>query len=87
MAFVAYPEAISKMPISPLWSILFFAMILTLGIGTQIAIVTTVVSTIIDSSVKLMARRLETTIMFCIVGFLIGEFRMEIELFDVEHEE
>ena len=81
MAFVAYPEAISKMPISPLWSILFFAMILTLGIGTQIAIVTTVVSTIIDSSVKLMARRLETTIMFCIVGFLIGEIRMEIEIF------
>jgi len=72
LAFVAYPEAISKMPISPFWSILFFAMILTLGIGTQIAIVTTVVSTIIDSSVKLMSRRLETTILFCVVGFFIG---------------
>jgi len=72
LAFVAYPEAISKMPISPVWSVLFFAMILTLGIGTQIAIVTTVVSTIIDSSVKLMSRRLETTILFCVVGFLIG---------------
>jgi len=72
LAFVAYPQAISKMPISPFWSILFFSMILTLGIGTQIAIVTTVVSTIMDSSVKLMSRRLETTVLFCVVGFLIG---------------
>jgi len=72
LAFIAYPEAIAKMPISPLWSILFFSMILTLGIGTQIAIVTTVVSTIIDSSYRLLSRRLETTIALCIFGFLLG---------------
>lgn len=72
LAFIAYPEAIAMMPVSPLWSILFFSMILTLGVGTQIAIVTTVVSTIIDSSPKLLARRLETTIAFCVIAFLIG---------------
>lgn len=72
LAFVVYPEAIAKMPVAPLWSVLFFAMILTLGIGTQIAIVTTVVSAIVDSSPKLVARRLQVTVVFCIVGFLLG---------------
>lgn len=72
LAFVVYPEAIAKMPVAPLWSILFFAMILTLGVGTQIAIVTTVVSAIVDSSPKLVARRLLVTFFFCIGGFLLG---------------
>lgn len=72
LAFVVYPEAIAKMPVAPIWSILFFAMIVTLGIGTQIAIVTTVVSAIVDSSAKLVARRLWVTLVFCIVGFLVG---------------
>jgi len=72
LAFVVYPEAIAKMPVAPLWSILFFAMILTLGVGTQIAIVTTVVSAIVDSSPLLVARRLIVTLVFCIAGFLIG---------------
>ena len=69
---MVYPEAIAKMPVAPIWSILFFAMIVTLGIGTQIAIVTTVVSAIVDSSAKLVARRLWVTLVFCIVGFLVG---------------
>ena len=75
---MVYPEAIAKMPVAPLWSILFFAMILTLGIGTQIAIVTTVVSAIVDSSPKLVARRLIVTGVFCVAGFLLGPLRFMI---------
>ena len=38
LAFITYPEALSNMPATPFFSIIFFLMLLALGLGSQVAV-------------------------------------------------
>ena len=38
LAFVVYPEAISRMPAPQLWAIFFFIMMASLGFGSQVGV-------------------------------------------------
>ena len=48
LVFIAIPQACTFMPIPQIWSFLFFSMLLTLGVGTMIASVETLITVIID---------------------------------------
>ncbi|XP_047440136.1 sodium- and chloride-dependent neutral and basic amino acid transporter B(0+) [Mugil cephalus] len=52
LAFIAYPDALSKLPISPLWSILFFFMLLTVGLDSQFAGIEVVTTCLLDTFPK-----------------------------------
>ena len=71
LAFVAYPEAVSKMPVSPLWSFLFFFMLLTLGLDSMFTFVETLTTAIIDQF-SLSKKKPYVVIGTCIVGFICG---------------
>lgn len=73
LAFVAYPEAVSRLPISPLWSVLFFLMLMTLGLGTQFTIIETVVTTLVDTfPEKLRRKEPYVLVSACSFMFLLG---------------
>ncbi|XP_069468967.1 sodium- and chloride-dependent neutral and basic amino acid transporter B(0+)-like [Ambystoma mexicanum] len=73
LAFVAYPFALTKLPVSPLWSFLFFFMLLLLGLDSQFALIETVTTSVEDAYPHLMKRlRIPITAGCCIVLFLLG---------------
>ncbi|XP_033008230.1 sodium- and chloride-dependent glycine transporter 1 isoform X2 [Lacerta agilis] len=74
LAFVAYPEALTLLPISPLWSVLFFFMLILLGLGTQFCLLETLVTAIVDEigNEWIIRRKTFVTLGVAIVGFLLG---------------
>lgn len=48
LAFIVMADVFTKLPGAPFWSILFFSMLLSLGIGSQIGILEGFISTLFD---------------------------------------
>ncbi|CAG5126719.1 unnamed protein product [Candidula unifasciata] len=72
LAFVVYPEAVSNLPPPTLWAILFFIMLLTLGLDSQFAMVETVLSGVLDQYPKLRPRKTFVILAICILLFILG---------------
>lgn len=74
LVFVAYPAAIAEMDGAPIWSILFFIMIICLGLDSQFCMVEVVVTTLQDmENMKKFFKRKELTVLVvCVVSFILG---------------
>ncbi|GCC18324.1 hypothetical protein chiPu_0020767 [Chiloscyllium punctatum] len=73
LAFVVYPEALAQLPWAPLWSILFFFMLLTLGLDSQFANFETIITVMQDQFPKfLRSRRLSLTTAVCMIFYFLS---------------
>ncbi|XP_055499485.1 sodium- and chloride-dependent neutral and basic amino acid transporter B(0+)-like [Leucoraja erinacea] len=73
LAFIAYPEALAQLPWAPLWSALFFLMLVTVGIDTQFGTLETILTSLMDQYPKrLQSKRLLLTAGACVLLFFLG---------------
>ncbi|XP_033764045.1 sodium- and chloride-dependent glycine transporter 2-like [Pecten maximus] len=73
IAFMVYPEALSTLPLPQLWSVLFFLMLFTVGLDSQMVHVQTITGALTDNFPNLFRSRKTTlTAGVCLTGFLLG---------------
>eukprot|EP00105_Crassostrea_gigas_P000798 XP_011412741.1 PREDICTED: sodium- and chloride-dependent taurine transporter-like [Crassostrea gigas] len=73
LVFVAYPEALMKLPMPHLWGVLFFFMLIAVGVDSQFANVETVSSGVADIFPKqLNSHRVLLTAFLCTIFFVLG---------------
>lgn len=75
LVFVVYPEGLTTMPLPPLWSVLFFLMMMTLGFSSEFSIIECFFSSFIDEFPVIRNSR-RNCIIFraagCALFYLIG---------------
>ena len=72
LAFVVYPESLAAMPGAPVFSVLFFTMLLTLGIASAFSLLEAFNTVLYDRVPWCNLHKSATTAMVCTGGFLVG---------------
>ncbi|KAF2356460.1 Sodium:neurotransmitter symporter [Trinorchestia longiramus] len=72
LAFVVYAEAVTNMPLPPLWAFLFFFMLITLGLDSQFTMVETLSTAVFDQWPNLRPKKAIVVTIMSVVLFLFG---------------
>lgn len=72
LVFIVYPSAVEKMPIPQLWSVLFFIMFLTLGLGSQFSQVETLTTALYDQSELFSNHKPQVVLVTCTLMWFLG---------------
>ncbi|XP_061629950.1 sodium-dependent neutral amino acid transporter B(0)AT2 [Phyllopteryx taeniolatus] len=69
LAFIAFTEAMTHFPASPFWSVMFFLMLVNLGLGSMFGTIEGILTPLIDT---FKVRKELLTVGCCVLAFLIG---------------
>ncbi|XP_036440532.1 sodium-dependent neutral amino acid transporter B(0)AT2 [Colossoma macropomum] len=69
LAFIAFTEAMTHFPASPFWSVMFFLMLVNLGLGSMFGTIEGIITPIVDT---FKVRKEFLTVGCCVLAFSIG---------------
>ncbi|XP_052125084.1 sodium- and chloride-dependent GABA transporter 1-like [Frankliniella occidentalis] len=72
LVFLTYPEVVLRLPGAPVWSAVFFTMLVVLGIDSEFCIVEALVAGLADQWPVLKTHRKKFTAAMCGLMFLLG---------------
>ncbi|XP_030831792.1 sodium-dependent noradrenaline transporter-like isoform X2 [Strongylocentrotus purpuratus] len=90
LVFTVYPEAIATIPGAPFWSIIFYIMLITLGLDSSFGGTEAIVTGLVDQFPKFFKKRREYLVLAIVVSFffftLINVTYGGIYVFHLENE-
>ncbi|XP_006774778.1 PREDICTED: sodium-dependent neutral amino acid transporter B(0)AT2 [Myotis davidii] len=69
LAFIAFTEAMTHFPLAPLWSVLFFLMLINLGLSSMFGLIEGIITPVVDS---FKVSKELVTVICCLLAFCIG---------------
>ena len=72
LAFIVFPFAVTQLPFPPIWAVLFFIMMLTLGLDSEFAMLESIITSVCDSFPAIKKKRSYLLLNLCIAMFLLG---------------
>ncbi|KAM6973543.1 sodium-dependent neutral amino acid transporter B(0)AT2 [Aplochiton taeniatus] len=69
LAFIAFTEAMTHFPASPFWSVMFFLMLVNLGLGSMFGTIEGIITPLVDT---FKVRKEFLTVGCCLMAFSIG---------------